>query len=660
MNKTIGIFAHVDGGKTTFTEQLLFHTGSKKVPGRVDDGTSAMDTDELEQKRGITIFADQEQFYIGEDACFIIDTPGHTDFCGETERVMEALDYGVLLINGSEGVRAHTITLFHLLERYHVPVFIFVNKMDLEGADKDAVFLDIREKLSENAVRMDCELPEEDIFTKEEAALFTAERSEEFLEAYLDGTWEPEEVKKQMASLIKRNLCYPVSYGSALKGAGIREFLSVFQALSSTDYEDKIDRPAKGLVYKIRHDAKGNKVTFLKLEEGAIKVKDEFLFCDKDQVFGEKINEIRLYHGDKYEILTKAIAGQAVGVTGLKLPVCGMRLEALARNERKKKEYYMVSALSARLKPAENIDLAKYPQALAVLEEEEPGLSVSYQKETGSLLVHVMGNIQLEVLEQIFKNRFLLPCTFEKPRVEYRETIESPVTGCGHFEPLRHYAEVILGLVPAKRGEGITFQSECHVDVLGQNYQHLIETHVFERIHRGVLTGSPITDLKVILKNGRAHIKHTEGGDFREAVYRAIRQGLEKADSILLEPFYQMDFYVEGEYAGKVMSDLTKGRGSFEPPVTEGNTVHIRGRGPVSEFMDYSVFLSSFTKGKGSVSFLFDGYDVCENQEAVVKEIGYDKERDMENTSTSVFCAKGAAFTVPWQRAEEYMHTLGG
>lgn len=658
MYKTIGIFAHVDGGKTTFTEQILFSTGSRKSLGRVDDGTSAMDTDELEKKRGITIFADQEQFLMGEDTWYIIDTPGHTDFCGETERVMEALDYSILIISANEGVKAHTVTLFRLLEHYHIPVFIFVNKMDLDGADSQSAFANIRDKLTKDVIMVNPKESLEDFYKKEETALFAAERDEVFMDAYLEGAFTPSMVKEALIKIIKSGLCYPAACGSALKGIGIEEFLTLLKELTVTGYEEKIKVPFKGLVYKIRHDNKGGKVVFLKIEEGILHVKDEFSFNQKDRITSEKINEIRLYHGNKYESISQAGAGQVVGITGLKLPVCGMKLFTNGINKIGGKDYYMVSPLSARVVPGKGSDTSKLLKALSVLGDEEPSLSAVYHKETDSVLVHIMGKIQLEVLEQILTERFGLLCSFDKPIVEYKETIKTSITGYGHFEPLRHYAEVKLLLEPVKRGGGITFESRCHVDVLGLKFQRLIETHVFERVHRGVLTGSPITDIRIVLLDGRDHIKHTEGGDFREAVYRAVRQGLEKAESILLEPFYRMDFYVEEEYVGKIMSDIQKGRGIFEPPETEGNTVHIRGRGPVSEFMDYSVILASFTKGSGSVSFLFDGYDICENQEAAIEEIGYDKERDTENTSTSVFCAKGAAFTVPWQEAERYMHTL--
>ena len=652
MKKTIGIFAHVDAGKTTFTEQLLYLTGSIRSLGRVDHKTSSMDTSDIEQKRGITIFASEGYFNYKDDIYYIIDTPGHIDFSAETERAVSALDYAILLISGSSGVQAHTLTLFRLLKDYNIPVFIFINKTDIDGFDLQAVMNEIKIRLTKDVVSLSST---EDIIG-EEALEYAAMRDEAFMEAYLNGNYDLNRAYDVMIGLIKKRQLFTVTSGSALKGKGIDTFLEIFSELTHTEYHNRAALPFKGKVYKILHDEKGEKgtrLTFIKSLSGRLNVKDEFLFIKGEESFPEKVNEIRVYNGRKYENKDKVSAGDVFAVAGLRAPICGTLLSDGETSIEYANDFKLTGALKSRVKILDKTDTITVMERLRILEAEDPMLAVSHSRETGDILISVMGKIQLEVLEQSIAARFGISVSFEAPQVEYRETIAEAVTGYGHFEPLRHYAEVRLRLEPAERGSGIIFENECHVDDLTLNFQNLIKSHVFEKVHKGVLTGSPITDIKIILTNGRSHIKHTVGGDFREATYRAIRQGLEKAEVVLLEPYYSFEIYAEETYIGRIMSDVQKLRGTCEPTVLDDGNVCIKGRGPVETFMDYSVELVSFTKGTGSISLMYDGYDLCGNPEEVVEKTGYDKERDVENTSTSVFCAKGVSYTLPWYEAEK-------
>lgn len=654
MKKTIGIFAHVDAGKTTFTEQLLYNTGSIRNLGRVDHKTSSMDTNEIEQNRGITIFSDQGIFQFNNDTYYIIDTPGHMDFSAETERSMVALDYAILIISGSSGVQAHTTTLFNLLNSYNIPTFIFINKTDIDSFNLQVIIDDIKNKLTGDILYLNSA----DDIINQYTAEFAADRDDTFLVSYLQDDYSAKDLSEVVINLIKKRLCFPLMIGSALKGIGIDNFLEVFSRLSKTEYQEKEDNHFVGKVYKIRHDDKGIRLTFIKALSGKLRIKDEFTFKKDDFTSSEKVNEIRVYKGKKYENKNEISAGDVFAVVGLKSPICGTMIISGEATIEKVSDFHLTAALKSRVNILDKTDVTILMEKLRILESEDPALSVTYREETEDILISVMGRIQLEILECVMKSRFGISVGFEKPQVEYRETILSAVTGYGHFEPLRHYAEVQLKLEPTIHGSGITYESQCHVDNLILNYQNTIENHVFERVHKGVLIGAPITDIKIILMDGRSHIKHTEGGDFREATYRAIRQGLEKAESILLEPFYSFEIYAEETYMGKIMSDIQKLRGTCEPPVLNCGNVYIRGRGPVESFMDYSIDLISFTKGTGSISLMYAGYGLCENSSEVINKIGYDKDRDVENTSTSVFCAKGTSFTVPWYEAEKYMHTI--
>jgi small GTP-binding protein len=654
MKKTIGIFAHVDAGKTTFTEQLLYNTGSIKNLGRVDHKTSSMDNNEIEQNRGITIFADQGIFQYNNDTYYIIDTPGHMDFSAETERSMSALDYAILIISGSSGVQAHTTTLFKLLNSYNIPAFIFINKTDIDSFNLQAIINEIKNKLTGDILYLNST----NDMISQNAAEFAADRDEDFLESYLQDDYSSNDLLEVVIKIIKKRLCFPLMMGSALKGIGMHNFLEVFSSLTKTEYQDKEDDNFVGKVYKIRHDDKGVRLTFIKSLSGKLRIKDEFTFIKDEVTSSEKVNEIRIYNGKKFENKNEILDGDVFAVVGFKSPVCGTVIESGETTIDEVSNFHLTAALKSKVNIIDKTDVTVLMEKLRILESEDPMLAVTFIKETEDILISVMGKIQLEILEQVIKSRFGIAVNFEKPQVEYKETISSAVTGYGHFEPLRHYAEVKLILEPTSRGSGITFESQCHVDNLILNYQNTIENHVFEKVHKGILTGSPITDIRIILKDGRSHIKHTVGGDFREATYRAIRQGLEKAESILLEPFYSFEIYAEETYMGRIMSDIQKLRGICEAPVLNCGNVFIKGRGPVESFMDYSIELISFTRGTGSISLMYDGYDVCENANDVVLKLAYDKERDVENTSTSVFCAKGTSYTVPWHEAEKYMHTI--
>ena len=660
MKKTIGILAHVDGGKTTFSEQLLYHAGAIRTPGRVDSRDTVMDANPIERERGITIFADQGYFEYNQNTYYLLDTPGHVDFSAETERAVMALDYAVLLLDGTGGVPAHTVTLFKLLERYRVPVFFFINKMDLEGADAVRAMEAVRSRLTEDAVLIGG--PEE-LGMEGALAEFVAERDEEVLEAYLEGKLTGEMGLEMLQNLIRQRRAFIAMAGSALRDSGIGEFWQVFDRLTATDYRPR--ETFSGLVYKVRRDAGGRRITFIKVEQGTLRTRDEFQFMGNDgEPVREKVNQIFCCFGARYGAMEQAEAGDLAAVTGLSVPVCGQRISLEGgASAAEQVDFQMVPALEARALAGKGTDNHRLLEILRILEDEDPQMAVNCRRMPGGeeqICVRIMGVIQLEVLKRLIQDRFDVEVEFAPPQVLYQETVAAPVAGYGHYEPLRHYAEVNLLLEPGPRGSGSTFESRCHVDVLSVNYQNLVRTHVFERTHRGILTGSPLTDVRVVLTNGRSHLKHTEGGDFREATYRAIRQGLEKAENLLLEPWYRFEISAPAEYLGRILSDIRKRFGQAQPPEQCGDVVIVRGRGPVASFMDYRVELASATRGSASISAVSAGYDICHNPEEVIRQTGYDKGADTEHTSASVFCSHGAGFTVNWDEAESYMHCLKG
>ncbi len=663
MKKTIGILAHVDSGKTTFSEQLLYHAGAIRTPGRVDRQDTVMDANPIEKERGITIFADQGAFTYGDNTYYLMDTPGHVDFSAETERAVTAMDYAVLLLDGSGMIPAHTITLFGLLERFQVPVFFFINKMDLAGSPDAAerTMEAVRARLTEDAVLIH---GPEALCGEGSLAEFTAERDEAALEAYLDGRLDEAMEISVLKRLIRNRQAFIAMCGSALKDQGVLEFLQVFDRLTDTDYHEEAD--FTGLVYKVRRDSAGRRLTYVKVLSGALKIKDEFSFRlpDSGETVREKVNELMSSFGSRLNPVSRAGAGDLAAVTGLTVPMCGDLLTREGSGGRAgRRDFLMVPALEARVQALDGTDSHRLYSSLKILEDEDPQLGVRGERMPGGeeqICVRVMGTIQLEVLKRLMEDRFGIRAEFLPPRVLYQETILKPVTGYGHYEPLRHYAEVNLLLEPTPRGSGISFESRCHVDTLAMNYQNLVRTHVFERVHRGILTGFPLTDVKVVLTAGRSHLKHTEGGDFREATYRAIRQGLEKAQNVLLEPFYQFEITAPAEYTGRILADIQRLYGESEPPVQSGDWVVVQGSGPAATFMDYSRQLAAATRGSASISMVSGGCRPCHNQEEVIRETGYDKGGDTEQPSSSVFCSHGAGFTVNWDEAEAYMHCLKG
>lgn len=634
MKITLGILAHVDAGKTTLSESMLYHAGSLRTMGRVDHQDAFLDAHPLERARGITIFSDQAMMSLGESQVFLVDTPGHADFAAEMERAMAVMDYAVLVVSCAEGVQSHTDTVWQLLRRGHVPTFFFLNKTDRAGAEPDRVLCELRRKLSPDCV------PYEELT---EAA---AERDEDLLEEYLSGQVTRQRVDTVARRLIGEERLFPVFRGSALQDAGVEEFLSVISRLMETHYD--ADGPFGARVFRIRHDAQGSRLTFLKLVSGRLSVRDAVT------VGGEsfRVNELRLYNGSRFTSVQTAQAGQLVAVTGL--PACriGDALGDCAPAPQPVTQPLL--SVKAMFPPEVSVQTAL--TALRRLEAEDPALGVQWNESLREIHLRVMGAIQLEVLRELVRERFGLAVEFSRPEIMYRETIAAPVRGAGHYEPLRHYAEVHLLLSPVPRGTGITFSSRCHVDELSLQYQNLIRTHVFEKEHLGVLTGSPLSDVHIELLTGRAHLKHTEGGDFRQATYRAIRQGLMKAQPVLLEPYYAFTIDAPQEHLGRILSDIQRLYGEFEVPDADDSGLHVRGRGPVSTLMDYTQELTVFTRGKGRLSVHFDGYEPCHNAEEVIANRGYDVGADRENSPDSVFCAKGAGFIVHWDKADEWMH----
>ena len=637
--RALGILAHVDAGKTTLSEQILFRTGAIRSAGRVDHGDTALDTDAIERARGITVFSDQAWFELDGRRFTLMDTPGHVDFAAEAERALLALDMAVVLVDGGSGVQAHTSALFKLTETYQVPTLFFINKIDLPSFDAKKIAAQMETRLSEACVYIRDGVPD-----AEQLAVL----DDDFCERYLMGEASDADAWDSLAKLFARRAAFPVLYGAALSGQGIEALLDALKRLAQ--WEEPSAEGLEALVYKVRREASGDRVVYLKLKSGTLHTRDAFRFGDAV----EKVHQIRLYRGGSFITVDEAHAGDAVGVTGLAVPRCGDRIvgDGLAEAA----SFHTTPVLAARVEPPAGVAPAMLLEKLRILEDEEPMLGVSWDAAHSAVTVQVMGTVQTEVLTQLMENRFGMKVTFLPPLVLYKETLAAPVVGCGHYEPLRHYAETHLLLSPAPRGSGMGFDSRCHVDDLTINYQSLIRSHVFERTHKGVLTGSPLTDVHVTLLSGKAHLKHTEGGDFRETVYRAIRQGLMKGQSVLLEPFYRFTFTVPQDCLGRVMTDVTSLFGSYDAPEMLGEDVRVSGRGPVRTFMDYPTTLRAFTHGKGSVQLQPDGYDLCHNPDEVIAEIGYDCGADTENSPGSVFCSHGAGYLVNWDEADSYMH----
>ena len=632
----IGITAHVDAGKTTLAEAMLYRTGQLRKLGRVDHGSAAMDSHLLERERGITIFSSQAELPIGDLEVTLLDTPGHVDFSAEMERTLSVLDYAILVISGVDGVQAHTRTLWRLLELYRVPTFLFVTKMDFGRRDRGQMMEHLRHELGEGCVDFtpaDRERRMEQLATCREDAL----------EAYLDTGMVPEELVRQ---LVRQRLVFPCWFGSGLKLEGIDEFL---EGLARYVQPPVYPETFSARVFKISHDAQGKRLTHLKVTGGTLRVRDAVSYAGHQ----EKAAQLRIYSGGRFRAVDQVPAGGVCAVQGLTATCGGQGLGAEESGVRPVLEPVMRYRVAL---PPDCGSRTLLPQ-LRQLEEEDPQLR--FTSHGGEIHVSLMGRIQAEILKSLVSERFGVEIELDRGRVLYKETIDAPVEGVGHYEPLRHYAEVRLLLEPLPQGSGVVTATRCSEDQLDRSWQRLIMTHLQEKTHLGVLTGSPVTDMKITLMSGRAHIKHTEGGDFRQATYRAVRQGLMQARSRLLEPYYAFRLEVPPEQLGRAISDVRLRSGSFDTPEEAGDMTLLRGRVPVTEFDDYAQEVASYTGGRGRLSLEPAGYGPCHNPDAVIAAADYDPEADLENTPDSVFCAHGGGFPVKWNRVAEYMHLPG-
>ncbi len=634
---TVGIIAHVDAGKTTLSEALLYISGKIKTLGRVDHRSTVLDNNELERRRGITIFSKQAMLSYGGMELSLLDTPGHVDFSTEMERSLLVMDYAILVISGSDGVQAHTETLWRLLKRYAIPTFIFCTKMDLPGKGREELLAELKSRLFEGC--MD--------FGKEPDCEELAMCSEELLEKYMDSG---ELTDGDIAELIlSRKLC-PCYFGSGLKLEGVEEFLEGFERYTKArSYPEEFG--AK--VYKIMRDAQGKRITCMKLTGGRLKVRMPIVYKDEQgEALEEKVSQIRLYSGAKFEAAEEVEAGGVCAVLGLSGTYPGQGLGC----EKNSESPMLEPVLSYRLLLPKDCETVPALQKLRQLEEEDPQLHIVWNAQLQEIHIQLMGEIQTQVLKSIISERFGMDVEIDSGRIMYRETIKNKVEGVGHYEPLKHYSEVHLILQPLERGSGLVFDTICPEDELDRNWQRLILTHLAEKRHLGVLTGSPITDMRISLAAGKAHVKHTEGGDFRQSTYRAVRQGLMKAESRLLEPWYEFRLEVPPEQIGRAISDVRAMSGEFEGPFESGSLSAITGKAPVSEMREYASQVAAYTHGLGRFSCRVEGYYPCHDESRVVEAMGYDPEADLDNTPDSVFCAHGAGQTVKWNRVEEYMH----
>ncbi len=630
----VGILAHVDAGKTTLAESILYLSGNIRKIGRVDHGDSFLDHNALERSRGITIFSKQAEVRLNETEITLLDTPGHVDFSAEMERTLQVLDYAILVISGADGVQGHVKTLWKLLERYNIPTFLFINKMDQPGTEKDTLMAELQKRLSDKCVNFTtdkaCEEFEESI----------AMCNEELLESYLEGnTIEISDVQ----DLVAARKLFPCFFGSALKMQGVEEFLQEFETyLKTKNYSDEFG--AK--VYKISRDKQGARLTHLKITGGSLKVKR---MIKED----EKVDQLRIYSGTSFETVSEVYSGSICAVTGLTSTRVGEGLGI----EEDSFPPILESVLTYQIQLPEGTDVHGMFLKLKQLEEEEPELHIVWNESLSEIYAQVMGEVQIEILKSLIEERFGVKVEFGEGNIVYKETIEDTVEGNGHYEPLRHYAEVRLLLEPGERGSGLVFATDVSEDILDKNWQRLIMTHLEEKAHKGVLTGSDITDMKITVVNGRAHNKHTEGGDFRQSTYRAVRQGLKKTKGILLEPVYDYQLEVPSEMIGRAMSDIQKMYGTFSPPETDGEMSILKGTAPVINMRNYQMEVIAYTKGCGRLFCSLKGYEPCHNTDEVIARIGYDSESDIDNPTCSVFCDHGAGFVVAWDEVDAYMHT---
>lgn len=637
------LLAHVDAGKTTLAEAILYLTGGIRKLGRVDHQDAFLDNFAMERARGITIFSKQAEVMLDDMEMTLIDTPGHVDFSAEMERTLQILDYAVLLISGADGVQSHVETLWRLLKKYEIPTFLFINKMDQQGTDRTSLLLELQKKLDEHCIDFSAA---EDPLMDGETAEAIALCEESLLEQYL----ETGEIRKEDAArMIARRKIFPCYFGSALKLQGVQELLDALREYSvQKEYPEKF----AARVYKISRDEQGNRLTHMKIMGGSLKVKAVLRGGDGDEAWEEKVNQIRVCSGSSFRAVNEAQAGMVCAVTGLNHTKageglgteCGVHLPVLE------------PVLSYQIRIPEDCDVHQTYRKFLQLEEEEPELHITWNKELGEIYAQLMGEVQTEVLKNMISERFGIAVEFGAGNIVYKETIKEPVIGIGHFEPLRHYAEVHLLMEPGEPGSGLQFETVCSEDVLDRNWQRLILTHLAEKQHIGVLTGSEITDMKITLIAGRAHLKHTEGGDFRQATYRALRQGLRSAACTLLEPVYEFRIELPLECAGRAMTDIQKMHGSFSPMEIEGENAVLKGTAPVVTMRGYQTELISYTKGKGRMTCSVSSYQPCHNAEEVIEARGYDPEGDLENPTGSVFCAHGAGFVVDWDLVPEYAH----
>lgn len=636
-NIVIGILAHVDAGKTTLSEAMLYQTGAIRNLGRVDHKNAFLDTDIQERDRGITIFSKQAEMTYKDTKLMLLDTPGHVDFSAEMERTLQVLDYAVLVISGREGVQGHTVTLWKLLQKYEIPVFLFINKMDLEGADRAQILEELQSSLSAGC--LDFEDPEE-----EQAAMCEEGLLEEYLET---GHISVPSIRNS----ISNRKIFPCYFGSALRMSGVEGFLDgIVQFTEEPSYSQQFG----ARIYKITRDPQGMRLTHMKITGGTLSVKETLDLPDAPGASQEKVNQIRIYSGGKYQTVQEAEAGTVCAVAGLEHTHAGQGLGV----EESENRFVLEPAMSYGVLLPDGADVHRTLQQLKQLEEEDPQLHIAWNSQTEEIQIQLMGEVQLEILKEMIRQRFDLELEFGEGKVAYRETIAKPVIGAGHFEPLRHYAEVHLLLEPGDPGSGVVLDTACREDLLDRNWQRLILTHLAERDFPGVLTGSPLTDVKITLLAGRAHLKHTEGGDFRQATYRAVRQGLRKTQSILLEPWYDFELEVPQDMTGRAMADIQRMGGSFELPQTRGDLSLITGKAPVSEMKGYMAEVNSYTRGYGHLSCSVAGYEPCHDAEKVMEEIGYRVDEDTENTADSVFCSHGAGYLVPWDQVDDHVHII--
>ena len=632
----IGMIAHVDSGKTTLSEAMLYLSGNLNKLGRVDHRDSFLDTNSLEKSRGITIFSKQAIMNYKDTVFTIMDTPGHVDFSAETERTLQVLDYAVLVISGTDGIQSHTVTLWKLLKKYRVPCFVFINKMDLPFSDREMVLNQLRNEFSDSCVDFGGNLSE--IY---ESAALCDERLFEKFDA--SGSLE----KQDIIRAVRERKLFPCIFGSALRLDGVQELIDCLY-----EYGEMPDYPSafSARVFKISEDDQGNRLTFMKITGGALHVR-EVLASDMNRN-SEKVSQIRIYSGKKFTAEQSATPGTVCAVTGISFARSGDGLG----EERDMIIPVLEPVLSYSLILPDGCDPHRALDKMKILENEDPLLRVAWDEHSGTIRLSIMGEIQLEILKSIIRERFGMEVSFGKGRILYKETIRNTVEGVGHFEPLRHYAEVHLLMRPGKRDSGLVFSAACREDLLDRNWQRLILTHLHEKTHRGVLTGSPVTDMEIILVSGKAHLKHTEGGDFRQATYRAVRQGLRSAESVLLEPVYEFTLEIPSECIGRAISDIQRMSGSFEDPLQKGDMSVLKGTAPVSEMSDYAGEVIRYTRGRGRLICDLKGYDICHNAQEIIEQTGYSPDQDTDNPCDSVFCSHGAGHIVKWDEVKEHMH----